>query len=129
MKLTVYENEYKVEESLKPTFESDEVLVKIKSAGICGSDVSRIFAKSGKIVISGNVSPRSHLLTAWNDTPTLSPNSLCVIPFAFLKKAICSPTFSIFIIFPPLFEFKYIITVARKKENNCVIEFIAIWLN
>ena len=46
MKLTVYENEYTVEDSLKPTFESDEVLVKIKSAGICGSDVSRIFGKT-----------------------------------------------------------------------------------
>ncbi len=46
MKLVVYENEYKVESSIKPTFESDEVLVKIKSAGICGSDIGRVFSKA-----------------------------------------------------------------------------------
>ena len=44
MKLTVYENGvYKVEESEKPSFSENEVLVKIKSAGFCGSDVPRVF--------------------------------------------------------------------------------------
>jgi len=44
MKLTVYENGvYKVEESEKPSFSENEVLVKIKSAGVCGSDVPRVF--------------------------------------------------------------------------------------
>ena len=46
MKLTVYENSYKVEPSEKPTFEKDEVLLKVKSSGVCGSDVPRIFNKS-----------------------------------------------------------------------------------
>ena len=46
MKITVYEDEYKIENSTKPPFEKDEVLVKIKASGICGSDVSRIFGKT-----------------------------------------------------------------------------------
>lgn len=43
MKLSIYENGYKVEPSTKPTFEKDEVLLKIKSAGVCGSDIPRVF--------------------------------------------------------------------------------------
>ena len=47
MKLSVYENGvYRVEESQIPKFEKDEVLLKIKASGVCGSDVSRVFKNS-----------------------------------------------------------------------------------
>lgn len=45
MKLSVVQSgEYRVEESAKPAREKGKVLFRVKAAGICGSDIPRIFA-------------------------------------------------------------------------------------
>ena len=45
MKITVYENgKVAVENSEKPAVQQDEVLIRVRACGICGSDVPRVFA-------------------------------------------------------------------------------------
>ena len=36
-------NDLRVEECEKPQIKPDEVLVKVKASGICGSDIARVF--------------------------------------------------------------------------------------
>ena len=85
MKLTVYENEYKVEQSSKPTFLDDEVLVKIKSAGVCGSDIGRIFSGASyyyPIVLGHEF---SGIIEDANDK-SLIGKRVCVFPLLPCKK-------------------------------------------
>lgn len=45
MRIRVYEgSRIAIEETEKPPFMSDEVLLKVKACGVCGSDIGRIFA-------------------------------------------------------------------------------------
>ncbi len=44
MKIYVYEGaKVMLEPTQKPTYESDEVLLKVKACGVCGSDIARVF--------------------------------------------------------------------------------------